>query len=114
MLSGSWAVSPAVPMMAVSMQWVRFRGERDCVAGRIPNRTHDLSAGSTVEGAISPWIWLPDYPGLGLSSMGCYSSLRRHFFMSSHAKDFSLLSLKEKEEHFILGQSFRGSGSGLP
>lgn len=34
--------------------------------------------------------------------------------MSSHPKDLLLLSLKEKEEHFILGQSFSGSGSGLP
>lgn len=33
--------------------------------------------------------------------------------MSSHPKDFLLLSLKEKQERFILDQSFRGSGSGL-
>lgn len=34
--------------------------------------------------------------------------------MSSHSKDLLLLSLKEKEECFILGQSVRGSGSGSP
>lgn len=78
------------------------------VEGKTLKKTQDLSAGdscslSMVEGACSPWTWLSDTPGIGYRLLRFVNEA--FLYVSSHPKDFLLLSRKGR--HFYLGTQFQ-------